>query len=97
MGDAGIVRNRAKILAAIQNARAALEVDDLASLIWSFAPADRERPTRPEEVPAVTAESKALAKELKRRGFAFVGPTTAYALMQACGLVNDHLEGCVAG
>ena len=97
MADAGIVRNRAKILAAIQNARAALEVDDLASLIWSFAPADRERPTRPEEVPAVTAESKALAKELKRRGFAFVGPTTAYALMQACGLVNDHLEGCVAG
>ena len=97
MGDAGIVRNRAKILAAIQNARAAQEVDDLAALIWSFAPPDRKRPTRPEEVPAVTAESKALAKELKRRGFAFVGPTTAYALMQACGLVNDHLEGCVAG
>jgi DNA-3-methyladenine glycosylase I len=97
MGDAGIVRNRAKILAAIQNARAALEVDDLASLIWSFAPAERKRPASRADVPAVTPESKALAKELKRRGFAFVGPTTAYALMQACGLVNDHLEGCVAG
>ena len=97
MGDAGIVRNRAKILAAIQNARAALEVDDLASLIWSFAPPAVRRPASRADVPAVTAESKALAKELKRRGFAFVGPTTAYALMQACGLVNDHLEGCIAG
>ena len=97
MADAGIVRNRAKILAAIQNARAALEVDDLASLIWSFAPPAVRRPASRADVPAVTAESKALAKELKRRGFAFVGPTTAYALMQACGLVNDHLQGCVAG
>jgi DNA-3-methyladenine glycosylase I len=97
MADAGIVRNRAKILAAIQNARAALEVDDLAGLIWSFAPPDRARPASRADVPAVTPESKALAKELKRRGFAFVGPTTAYALMQACGLVNDHLDGCVAG
>jgi DNA-3-methyladenine glycosylase I len=96
MADAGIVRNRAKILAAIQNARAALEVDDLAELIWSFAPPARERPAARTDVPAVTAESKALAKELKRRGFAFVGPTTVYALMQACGLVDDHLEGCVA-
>jgi DNA-3-methyladenine glycosylase I len=96
MADAGIVRNRAKILAAIQNARAAAELDDLAELIWSFAPASRSRPTRPEEVPALTDESKALARELKRRGFAFVGPTTAYATMQACGLVDDHIAGCVA-
>jgi DNA-3-methyladenine glycosylase I len=96
MADAGIVRNRAKILAAIQNARAALEVDDLAELIWSFAPAERRRPATPADVPAITGESTALARELKRRGFAFVGPTTAYALMQACGLVDDHIAGCVA-
>jgi DNA-3-methyladenine glycosylase I len=95
MNDAGIVRNRAKILAAITNARAALDVD-LAELIWSFAPPPRPRPGSRAEVPSLTDESKALAKELKRRGFAFVGPTTAYALMQACGLVDDHLEGCVA-
>jgi DNA-3-methyladenine glycosylase I len=95
MADAGIVRNRAKILAAITNARAAQDVD-LAELIWSFAPPPRPRPRSRSEVPSSTDESKALAKELKRRGFAFVGPTTAYALMQACGLVDDHLEGCVA-
>jgi DNA-3-methyladenine glycosylase I len=95
MDDAGIVRNRAKILAAIANARAALDVD-LAELIWSFAPPPRPRPRSRDELPSVTDESRALAKELKRRGFAFVGPTTAYALMQACGLVDDHLEGCVA-
>jgi DNA-3-methyladenine glycosylase I len=95
MADAGIVRNRAKILAAITNARAALDVD-LAGLIWSFAPPPRPRPRSRAELPSVTDESKALAKELKRRGFAFVGPTTAYALMQACGLVDDHLAGCVA-
>jgi DNA-3-methyladenine glycosylase I len=98
MGDAGIVRNRAKIEAAISNARAAAEVDDLAGLIWSFAPdpAARPAPRALAEVPAQTPESKALAKALKGRGFRFVGPTTAYALMQACGLVNDHLEGCWA-
>jgi DNA-3-methyladenine glycosylase I len=95
MEDAGIVRNRAKILAAITNARAALEVGDLAALIWSFAPPARPRPATRDELPAVTGESKALARELKRRGFAFVGPTTAYALMQACGLVDDHIAGCV--
>jgi DNA-3-methyladenine glycosylase I len=96
MGDAGIVRNRAKIEAAIANARAALQVD-LTELLWSFAPASRPRPKSRAEVPAVTTESKAMAKELKKRGFKFVGPTTAYALMQACGLVDDHIAGCPAG
>ena len=94
MADAGIVRNRAKIDASIANARAALEID-LGELLWSFAPEPRPRPRRPEDVPAVTPESTAMAKELKRRGFRFVGPTTAYALMQACGMVDDHLEGCL--
>ena len=96
MGDAGIVRNRAKIEAAIANARAALEVD-LTELLWSFAPASRARPKTRADVPAVTPESRAMAKELKKRGFKFVGPTTAYALMQACGLVDDHIAGCPAG
>jgi DNA-3-methyladenine glycosylase I len=98
LGDAGIVRNRAKIEAAIANAKAAREVDDLSGLIWSFAPDPETRPVPRAyaDVPAVTPESTALAKTLKQRGFRFVGPTTAYALMQACGLVNDHLEGCCA-
>lgn len=96
LGDAGIVRNRAKIEASIANARAAAEIDDVAGVIWSFAPGPRPAPRSFADVPAVTPESTALAKELKRRGFRFVGPTTAYALMQACGLVNDHLEGCHA-
>jgi DNA-3-methyladenine glycosylase I len=96
MGDARIVRNRAKILAAIANARAVLELDGgLGELLWSFAPEPRRRPRSRGEVPAVTPESTAMAKELKRRGFRFVGPTTAYALMQACGLVDDHIEGCL--
>jgi DNA-3-methyladenine glycosylase I len=100
MADAGIVRNRAKIDAAITNARAlrAMEAegDSLAELLWSFAPGERPAPRTWTDIPAITPESTAMAKELKRRGFRFVGPTTAYALMQACGLVNDHLEGCVA-
>jgi DNA-3-methyladenine glycosylase I len=98
MGDAGIVRNRAKIEASIANARAAAEVGDLSGLIWSFAPDGDPRPAPRSmaEIPAVTPESTAMAKALKKRGFRFVGPTTAYALMQACGLVNDHLEGCCA-
>jgi DNA-3-methyladenine glycosylase I len=96
MADAGIVRNRAKIEAAITNARAVLTLDvPLSDLLWRFAPdGDRPVPETLADVPAVTPESTAMAKELKRRGFAFVGPTTAYALMQACGLVNDHLAGC---
>lgn len=97
MADAGIVRNRRKIEAAINNARAAAAMPEgLAAVVWSFAPEARPAPRRPEDIPATTPESAALAKELKRRGFVFVGPTTAYALMQACGLVNDHLAGCRA-
>ena len=96
LADAGIVRNRAKIEAAISNARVALEVPEgLSALLWSFAPAPRtRRPKSFAEVPAVTPESTALAKAIKKRGFAFVGPTTAYALMQATGMVDDHLRGC---
>jgi DNA-3-methyladenine glycosylase I len=96
MGDAGIVRNRAKIDAAIANARAAAELGgSLAALVWSHAPRGRRRaPRAREDLPAVTPESTALAKELKRRGFRFLGPTTVYATMEACGVVNDHLVGC---
>jgi DNA-3-methyladenine glycosylase I len=100
LADAAIVRNRAKVEAAIANARAARALreggESLTGLIWSFAPAARPAPRSYADVPAVTPESTALAKELKRRGFRFVGPTTAYATMQACGLVNDHLDGCYA-
>ncbi|MEA2232790.1 MAG: DNA-3-methyladenine glycosylase [Solirubrobacteraceae bacterium] len=100
MGDAGIVRNRAKIEATIANARATAELHDagetLSDLLWSFAPATPgPAPMTLQEMPASTADSKAMARELKRRGFRFVGPTTAYALMQACGIVNDHVAGCI--
>jgi DNA-3-methyladenine glycosylase I len=95
--DAGIVRNRSKIEAAIANARAALELPDgLSELLWSFAPEPRPAPVELDDVPAVTVESTAMAKDLKKRGFRFVGPTTAYALMQATGMVDDHLVDCVA-
>ena len=99
LSDERIVRNRAKIEAAIANARAAAELRDesesLTALIWSFRPDTRDlAPRSYDDVPSTTPDSKALARELKRRGFRFVGPTTAYALMQACGLVNDHLAGC---
>ncbi|HEY6857395.1 MAG TPA: DNA-3-methyladenine glycosylase I [Mycobacterium sp.] len=94
MADQGIVRNRAKIEATIANARAAADVADLSELLWSFAPAPRPRPATSAEVPATTTESTAMARELKRRGFRFVGPTTAYALMQATGMVDDHLRAC---
>ncbi len=93
MADDGIVRNRAKIEATIANARAAADVD-LSELLWSFAPPPRPRPADASEIPAVTAESRAMARELKGRGFRFVGPTTAYALMQATGMVDDHLRTC---
>jgi DNA-3-methyladenine glycosylase I len=96
LADAAIIRNRLKILAAIANAEAAAALPDgLAALLWSFAPGGRRRrPATRADVPATTPESAAMAKELKRRGFRFVGPTTAYALMQATGMVDDHLAGC---
>ena len=98
LADASIVRHRGKIEAAIGNASAAIEVQQqlgsFATLVWSFEPRDRRAPKTFADVPAVTAESTALSRELRRRGFRFVGPTTAYALMQAMGLVNDHLAGC---
>ena len=98
LADAAIVRNRSKIEAAIANARAATTLrgagESLTGLIWSFAPGDDPAPRTFDDVPSKSPESDALARELKRRGFRFIGPTTAYALMQACGLVNDHLEGC---
>jgi DNA-3-methyladenine glycosylase I len=95
MADVGIVRNRAKIEATIANARAVADLDvELGDMLWSFAPEPRARPADPSEVPALTPESTAMAKELKRRGFKFVGPTTAYALMQATGMVDDHLASC---
>ncbi len=97
MDDTGIVRNRAKIEATIANARATLDLDtELSELLWSFAPdrAKQRRPVDMAHVPAVTPESTAMAKELKRRGFRFVGPTTAYALMQATGMVDDHTVDC---
>ncbi len=99
LGDAGIIRNRRKIEAAISNAKALREMhaggERLDRLIWSFAPdGERPAPETLDDVAASTGESEALAKELKRRGFVFVGPTTLYATMQAVGVVNDHLAEC---
>jgi len=95
MADVGIVRNRAKIEATIANACAAADLDvDLSDLLWSYAPPPRARPRSSSDVPSLSPESQALAKDLKKRGFRFVGPTTAYALMQATGMVDDHIESC---
>ena len=98
MADAGIVRNRAKIDAVIANARALLDLpggESLEALLQAHRPdASRPAPRSIAGVPAVTAESTALAKALKKHGFRFVGPTTAYAMLQATGFVNDHLESC---
>lgn len=94
MGDAGIVRNRMKINATIQNARATIALrpeGGLVDLVWSFQPSDTPRPHDHSEVPTVSEESKALSKALRSRGFAFVGPTTMYALMEATGIVDTHL------
>ena len=97
LADSGIVRNSAKIRAAVHNARCVQELDGgLDELLWSFAPEPRPAPRHVGDVAAVTPESTAMARELKRRGFRFVGPTTAYALMQATGMVDDHLADCVA-
>lgn len=100
LADASIVRHRAKIEAAIANARATLAVQEamgsLAALVWSYEPPRRGRatPRRMGELASVTPESTALAKELKRYGFRFIGPTTCYAAMQSLGVVNDHMHGC---
>ncbi|WP_159602184.1 DNA-3-methyladenine glycosylase I [Agromyces humi] len=96
LADARIIRHRGKIEAAIQNARATLALEvPLEELLWSFAPSPRTAPPRSfAEVPATTPESTAMSKELRRLGFRFVGPTTMYALMQAAGMVDDHLSGC---
>jgi DNA-3-methyladenine glycosylase I len=96
LADAGIVRNRAKVEATIANARAILDLDEpLDALLWSFAPdGDRPAPRTQADLPASTPESIAMAKALKKKGFRFVGPTTAYALMQATGMVDDHLADC---
>jgi len=94
--DPGIVRNRAKVAAAVGNARAWLELDDPVDHLWSFVdgrPVQNRWPTL-DEVPGSTAASEAMSRDLKRRGFRFVGPTICYALMQACGLVNDHVTSC---
>ncbi len=102
LADPDIVRNRAKIAAAVTNARAVVALREengdgaLDRLVWSHAPRVLEAPATLAEVPASTPESVALAKALKSRGFVFVGPTTAYATMQAAGLVDDHLVGCIA-
>ena len=96
LADAGIVRNRSKIEATVSNARTALDAvpEGLDALLWSFAPAEHVRPWGLGDVASTSPESTAMAKELKRRGFRFVGPTTAYALMQATGMVDDHVVDC---
>ena len=97
MGDAGIVRNRLKIESAIANAQAVLALEEtLDDLLWRFAGGEpkQNRFRKLADVPAETPESKAMSKELKRRGFRFVGPTVCYAFMQGCGLVNDHTTDC---
>lgn len=96
LADAGIVRNRAKVLATIANAQATLALrpdGGLAELVWSFQPERTPVPTTPAEAPTTSPDSIALAKELRRRGFRFVGPTTMFALMEAIGLVDTHLVG----
>ncbi len=96
MGDARIIRNRRKIEAAVTNARATVDLradGGLAELVWSFMPSSTPRPERFADVPITSDESRALSRELKRRGFVFVGPTTMYALMEAIGMVDTHLVG----
>jgi len=99
LGDAGIIRHRGKIESAISNAAVALgtieEFGSLAAYVWPLAPQAALSPGHPGDIPAITEVSTALSKDLKRRGWRFVGPTTVYAFMQAMGLVNDHLAGCV--
>jgi len=96
LGDAAIVRNRLKVESAVANAKATIAAGGLDELLWSFVGGTPRvnRWRTLDEIPAETDESRAMSKELKRRGFRFVGPTVCYSLMQACGLVNDHLVGC---
>jgi DNA-3-methyladenine glycosylase I len=95
LADAGIVRNRAKIEAAISNARAALDLPaGLAAMVWGYAEDQAASPLTLADVPSWTPASKALSKDLRRHGFRFTGPVTAYATMQSCGVVDDHLAGC---
>jgi DNA-3-methyladenine glycosylase I len=100
LGDASIIRHRGKIEAVINNAGRAVELVEsegsLAAYVWRFEPSHRRRRVDRGDVAAETPESRALAKDLKRRGWRFVGPTTVYAFMQAMGLVNDHMTGCAA-
>ncbi len=99
LADPGIIRNRSKVDATLVNARAVVALRErggLDALFWSFRPTRHRRPTTLAEVPATTPESAALAKALRAAGFTFVGPTTMYAAMQACGVVDDHVVGCVA-
>ncbi len=97
LADQGIVRNRAKIEAAIGNARAALSLPSgLAATVWSYAPDQMSVPTTSGDVPSQTPASKALATDLRKHGFRFTGPVTAYAMMQACGIVDDHLADCIS-
>jgi DNA-3-methyladenine glycosylase I len=97
LADPGIVRNRAKIEASVANARAALDLPTgLADLVWHYAGGPEQAPVSLSDVPPETSESRALAKDLRSRGFRFTGPVTAYATMQACGVVNDHLADCVS-
>ena len=98
LADAGIVRNRLKVSAAISNAQAFLETrgafGSFDAYIWQFAPESGARPRSPADIPATTPESDAMIKDLKRRGFRFVGSTICYAFMQSAGLVDDHVESC---
>jgi DNA-3-methyladenine glycosylase I len=100
LDDASIIRHRGKIEAAVANARATIALREagtpLHELVWSYAPAERPAPTSYADWPSATDESKALAKRLRAAGFRFVGPTTLYALLQATGIVNDHLADCFA-
>jgi DNA-3-methyladenine glycosylase I len=97
LADARVIRNRRKLEAIVNNARATVAMRQdtpLPELMWSFRPAAQRAPRSYAEMVSISAESKELAKQLKRRGFAFIGPTTVYSTMQAVGIVNDHLAGC---
>ena len=96
LADPGIVRNRLKVESTVNNAKRVLELESLSDYLWSFVDGEPivNRWKKLGEIPAETAESKAMSKDLKKRGFRFVGPTVCYAFMQACGLVNDHVVDC---